>query len=288
MRSRKSQRARVGRRAVESKRPRKAIMRRRMQERFLKEGPGAGYTFHVKGISNINLKSFEFSHEVEENLVGPDAIYSVRATATIDQLTVSSYYYGTDTMYDVPIEITQVWVSGFKANPEEATEQDIIDSIEYPEKWESTVGGGWSHSKFDGWFSDVEDSGDAQITACITDKDLIDYIDRAVQGETRWTEYMVYADEELMDDPYEDEDLAIEAGKELAESGDYNEVYVSAVEYEEDYEGNAEPTGYGDTVYRWTADDYWDEDEDEDFEESYQRRKRRMESIKRNRRNRRR
>ena len=53
--------------------------------------------------------------------------------------------------------------------------------------FEFVFGGGYSHSTFDGELHDSNDCVDAEIL----DKDIIDFIDKAVQGENYYTSYRV-------------------------------------------------------------------------------------------------
>lgn len=191
----------------------------RIIERQLNEGPGAGYTIEVDGLSDINVNSANVTEYVDE--VG--WYVDVDGTCNIDNLSANSYYYGTGYLYNVPAKITKVFVNWYWVDEyDDLSEMDedelarfmtsyIKDRLD-DTKFETVYGGGWMHSTYDGTI-DAIDSERGDIDLVITDQDIINYIDIAVQGENTYSEYRIMCNDTFNGEVYEDEDEAIEEAK---------------------------------------------------------------------------
>lgn len=201
-------------------------------ERKLNEGPGAGYTIHVDGLSLFNIKSAKVTEYVKES----GWFVDVDGTCTIDNLSAESYYYGTGIIHDVDARIKKIWVNWYWVDEDDdlsnMSESDLCDFItEYAHDrlsdvdFETVYGGGWMHSTYDGTIDAIDSERD-DVDLVITDQDIINYIDKAVQGENYIDEYYVYSDVYGVVDAFESESSAIEVAKSYLESGDYDSLTV--------------------------------------------------------------
>lgn len=225
-------------------------------------GAGAGYSmkYRVVKISSAQVDSID---------VEPNSDYEVSITVKgkfigeVDLTDISSYEYGADDLYDVPCEITEIYIvdepliyevfdygDSFNVydwrnkesvatfnTEEEAYKYALEETIDYfknrmtPDDYADwilyryldsgtfTYGGGWSHSTWDGTFSEV-DAGNP-ISGKITDENLIRYVDDAVTGRNIDTVFYV-ADS---DETFLSEEEAIEYANTLLADG-YDEVEI--------------------------------------------------------------
>lgn len=188
-------------------------------ERQLNEGPGAGYTIEVDGLSDFNITSAKVTEYVEED----GWFVDVDGTCTIDNLSANSYYYGTGYIYNVPAKITKVfvnwyWVDEYDDLSEMSADELVRFMNDYAKyrlddtKFETVYGGGWMHSTYNGTI-DAVDSERGDIDLVITDQDIIEYIDTAVLGENTYEQYRIACNDILNDEVYDYEDEAIEEAK---------------------------------------------------------------------------
>ena len=209
----------------------------KLESKQLNEGPGAGYTLEgvirVTGIET--LKPVKYDADI---YYGPNNSYDVTfecvGVGTIEDFRFNSYYYG-DIIDSANIDISTVKVNLWKEGGFEDIEayvksnlEDIRDCIVGARVESSyTYGGGYVHSKFDGTVCDIDEplnnSYSAEyndvcaelfaMDATIRDTDIIEYVDKAVTGDTYYVRYEVMdRDGEYIED-FEDESDAIEYAK---------------------------------------------------------------------------
>lgn len=201
------------------------------KKKCLKEGPGAGYW--IKGtIENVNVKSFDAKRKGDEYDITADI------DATFEDVSFESYYYGSK-LDSSPIHIThlsldaEVWGEPTKSDIEDALKGLNVTVL---------IGGGWSHTTFDGWIgARVEDIGTdygdiLSLTFEMTDKSDVKFIDKSVKGDTITTEIQVMTP----DYEYLGSFDTLEDAKEFAE-GNEDAAIIVEVTYEEDRNGNFNP-----------------------------------------------
>lgn len=166
----------------------------------LTEGAGAGYTISGEVSRNKTFNKIEIT---PNGIDGDNALFTVKCDidATLEDVSAHSYYYGTPKKFNAPIKITEVKLSVYaedlgegKLSVEEAKE--IINTIS---TIETTIGGGWSHTTFDGnidvnIYEDKLESPYDEVTDLsfrFLDDDQVKYIDRAVLGDLYTEEYVV-------------------------------------------------------------------------------------------------
>ena len=155
----------------------------------LNEGPGAGYT--VSGdLTDIRINSFDFKVNGDEVVVNCDI------DADMENVEAYSYYYGGEVGYEVPVKISQV--SYYIYGDSQLNDSDVEEELEYDLshlKFKAYVGGGWSHSTFDGnlevkdtrhW--NEEDSDIFNVIMHCTDEEDIQFIDDLVTGNSEYSE----------------------------------------------------------------------------------------------------
>lgn len=226
------------------------------ENKQLNEGPGAGYTVsgtltNVKVNAIKNIKAVDRTDLVEYEV-------EIDATSTFEDVSANSYYYG-GTVESIPVSIKRVRVEfaeedlSFESDEVKAGEpskEDIRDAISGA-KIEATIGGGWSHSTFDGIidvdYNGINDSYSLLgITFELTDKRAVEYLDKAVQNENTETQYGVVENhwvEAAFDTTEEAIQFAKDNGYETVQ-----ELYVLI-----DINGDEIDTEFGDIV--WTNDD---------------------------------
>lgn len=170
----------------------------------LTEGAGAGYTISGEVSRNKTFNKIEIT---PNGIDGDNALFTVKCDidATLEDVSAHSYYYGTPKKFNAPIKITEVKLSvyaedlsGGTLSVEEAKE--IINTIS---TIETTIGGGWSHTTFDGnidvnIYRDTLESPYDEVTDLsfrFLDDYQVKYIDRAVLGDL-YTEGYVVRDRE--------------------------------------------------------------------------------------------
>lgn len=113
------------------------------------------------------------------------------------------------------------------------TDMDCAEFVEDEiagNEYKSVYGGGWTHATWNGTFAEIDERNWSQfIDAHITDQDVIDYVDRAVQGENI-DEIWELVEDNNYDDiaQYDSEDDAREAAEKALESG-ANKVQVNHI-----------------------------------------------------------
>lgn len=178
------------------------------------EGAGAGY--HIGGIINIgNINSFKIISQE-----GPDNYGDITATVdcdidiTLTEMSASSYYYGNDINVDVPAKVTGLTVKISEDDEQndigvdESSIKDLLDGT----KFETLIGGGWTHTTFTGDIqaTDNDITGSeyyysyfTEIDIQISDENIIKYIDKVVEGENFYTEFLVYdKDDDVISDGF--------------------------------------------------------------------------------------
>lgn len=176
------------------------------ENKQLNEGPGAGYT--VSGtLTNVKVNAIKNIKEVDRtDLVEYEV--ELDATADFDDVSANSYYYG-GTIDSTPVSITRAVV---EFDEGDVTTDDIKWALDRA-KINANLGGGWSHTKFDGFIeTDYNGIDNASyllgISLELTDEDAIDYLDRAVQDGNTDTLYAVVVDG-VQEDAFDTEEEAI-------------------------------------------------------------------------------
>ena len=165
---------------------RKSLKENRKQ---LNEGPGAGYT--VSGdLTDIRINSFDFKVNGDEVIVNCDI------DADMENVEAYSHYYGGEVGYEVPVKISQV--SYYIYDDSQLNDSDVEEELEYDLshlKFKAYVGGGWSHSTFDGNLEvkDIrhwngEDSDIFNVIMHCTDEEDVQFIDDLVTGNSEYSE----------------------------------------------------------------------------------------------------
>lgn len=178
------------------------------------EGAGAGY--NVEGI--INVKSINSFNVINQE--GPDNYGDITATVdcdidiTLTEMSASSYNYGNDINVDVPAKVTGLTVKISEDDEQndigvdESSIKDLLDGT----KFETLIGGGWTHTTFTGDIqaTDNDITGSeyyysyfTEIDIQISDENIIKYIDKVVEGENFYTEFLVYdKDDDVISDGF--------------------------------------------------------------------------------------
>lgn len=118
--------------------------------------------------------------------------------------------------------------------------------LEYDTNWQDgggySYGGGYSHSTWDGTILSDDEYHYAFIQ--VTDESVIEYVDKAVQGENIYSTYEVFVDGDATGYAYDTEEEAIAEAKEYIESGNYEgdiaNTYVERQDWFEFYDGDAD------------------------------------------------
>lgn len=212
----------------------------------LVEGPGAGYTISGE-IKNIKINSFEYQI-INETEIDVDCDID----AELFDCEFYSYYYGGD-IDSVPIKITRLHLETFvdEISTRDIDEYDIRDTL-IGVKIKALLGGGWSHSTFDGEVTtdDIKDNsyGDFYIVEMdfyIPNKTIVNYIDRVVTGDTYANIYTVYDyNDNIIYDEAETEYEAIK----YAEAHD-DASYIVRIEFLESPDGEWDFTGDDEVVW---------------------------------------
>ncbi len=250
-------------------------------------GAGAGYTLEAKEIIISSIHSIKLNRVLEAyttyDTINFEAEFDTEIDCIINDISFESYEYG-DSLDVVHGIITKLVLSFENTDAKSESDSDIAEWIEkhiYTIREElvndhfSTnymVGGGYIHTTFDGYIVKTDDMNAVEHpyyyvndnAMCITaaevmidpeDKNIVDYIDRAVTGENMLTEYTTEDNEEFFDD--------IHAAIEYAKDNGYDKVYYQT--QKETVDGDLDTIDYG---VAWRDEDYYDEFSEDDFNES--------------------
>ena len=181
------------------------------ENKQLNEGPGAGYT--VSGtLTNVKINNVKGIESAGKDNYGTYFEVELDAVADFVDVKADSYYYGGN-IDSTPVSIIRARVN----SDNEPTVEEVEDAIEGA-KINVTLGGGWSHSTFDGFIEgdlnkspssiDTYESVLDGILFELTDEDAVDYLDRAVQDGNTDTLYAVVVDG-VQEDAFDTEEEAI-------------------------------------------------------------------------------
>lgn len=219
-------------------------------------GVGAGYKITTKDI-------YVEGQVTSAKIIGKDYLGDPLILCDCDMkgkagsLRASSYMYSTEEIEDVEFVVTKALIS---VNGDEEAEEIVNDNKELAEIIKDDLergsidfiyGGGYVHSEWDGTICSVEDSiknskrtdynfymiddayAVAAVDATVTDDKIINYVDKAVQGENFDTEFVVYDEDDDIIDAYDTEEDAIEECQEHGVGS-----YVEKVQYYYDSNGD--------------------------------------------------
>lgn len=215
--------------------------------RRLNEGPGAGYTLKGELDYPVKINSFDYQTVGEY-----DVDIECDIDATLLDCEFYSYYYG-GTLDGVSIKITHLHLESSvdEVVDREIDEYDIRDALDGI-KIEALLGGGWSHSTFDGEVTtdDIKDNsyGDFYVVEMdfyIPNKTIVSYIDKAVQGDTYSYVYNVLDDDYMSIESFDNEEDAIEFAED-----EESAFYVSKEEIFESPNGEFDFTGEDEVVWQ--------------------------------------
>lgn len=263
----------------------KKIIRKNIKEsKMLKEGPGAGYTINWEcdNIGNINSYKITNAYKNKYDLWTVEADCDI--DMTVDVNSYWSYYYGSnETLENVSAKIYRIVIDdidfGNLIDNDDVYENMSDDDIEnyllsansdtfkllldimefqsyiFDREQEFSFGGGWSHATWDGEIADIKDN--EEITAYITDKKVIAFVDKAVQGDTQWSDYELYdQDNEPMELTFESEDEAKDnAEKILSQDERYTKIVCWRNDWKEKFNGETDLVDE-DRAFILYADDY--------------------------------
>ena len=180
------------------------------ENKQLNEGPGAGYT--VSGtLTNVKVNKIEYINKIDKNSDLVEYEVGVDAYADFDEVSANSYYYG-GTIDSTPVAISRVVV---EFDDGDITEDDIKWAIDRA-KIEANLGGGWSHSTFDGKidvdYMSIENASCLNaISFEFVDKGDVAYLDMAVQGDEE-EDFDESLKEDITDDIKKETDDALTNG----------------------------------------------------------------------------
>ena len=233
-------------------------------------GAGAGY--NIRGtidFNSIKINSFKVeepyfeSEEVTKgNYIDWQYIHiDCDIDCAVDNISSESYYYGGTLHGLTPIKITHMSLTPKHDDIEDISEIDesvIIDAL-YDLKFDCSIGGGWSHSKFDGNIScgidDLEESDYSDfyldgIGMFITNKDAIEVLDKYATG-----------------DNYEERYSVVDIDNNIISDDFYGDELKYAIDYAEEnngYQVESEKIWYSYEISDSGEIDIWDEDVDYD------------------------
>ena len=225
------------------------------ESKQINEGPGAGYWLEGT-IEDIKVSKITDS-QVVNGKWGTVVRFQVEAKGVFDG-SCSSYYYGAkvkDNVDVVALEFDEMVLD--ELDKESVKDINVNDLNNYFNMYNvnfksSTIGGGWAHSKFDGYaqtqYSDDLPYGMTAI-GIIFNEEATSFIDYAVQGENAQVEYKADGEDEY----FESEEEAIEYAKE----NHCNEVVKT--EWYFNYSFGDEDSD------DWNSETVWTNDKDDDF-----------------------
>ncbi len=125
-------------------------------------------------------------------------------------------------------------------------EMQAASLLEEDTNWQDgggyNYGGGYTHSTWDGTILSDDEYHYAFIQ--VTDESVIEYVDRAVQGENTYSSYEVFVDGDSTGYGYDTEEEAIAEAKSYIDSGNYEgdiaNTYVERQDWFEFYDGDTD------------------------------------------------
>ena len=259
----------------------------------INEGAGAGYKVsadcYISNVKDIKLNSIQRYSGGTYGDLYVDALFDCDIELYASDLEFGSYYYGGELDRGVDAVATQIGLSFNIELPDDIDSSEITDrgvrSIiedivpklpqilnKFNFSTETTVGGGYTHTTYQGELADVSNVTDIKssdnygadygteidsITAKITEQKVIDYMDNVVTGNNIETSYVVYdADYDMLDSFSEKED-AVEYAEKTEDAQ-----YVIEEIYEVYIDGEWHETSDSGSIV-WDKDD-----EEEDMQES--------------------
>ena len=244
------------------------------EKKHLTEGPGAGYSIETKG---LNVDGFITSANVVGNT---DLGYTIvecdcKISGYADEIYAQSYYYGTGEIENVPVEVTKVV---FQLADAEGRDEDgnldlsilsdiAIDDLNSAKDIKDIYGGGWSHSTWDGTLVEattkdkVKFNGVGWVTSAtikVTDKAVIEFVDKAVQGENTKTTFEVRDEDDDWLESFDTQEDAIEYAKQDRRA-------VEVIRYEDYYDI------HGETYSTSESETVWKREDEEEVEEGLKR-----------------
>lgn len=245
-------------------------------------GAGAGY--NIRGTidyDSIKINSFKVeepyfeSEEVTKgNYIDWQYIHiDCDIDCAVENISSESYYFGGTLHGLTPIKITHMSLTPKHDDIEDISEIDesvIIDAL-YDLKFDCSIGGGWTHSKFDGNIScgidDLEESDYSDfyldgIDMYITNRDAIAVLDAYALGDNYSIEYLVEdSNFDVVADGFGDDyeaavDYAINNNEHLVVSQKTWTIYeISKDGYIDEYDYEVAD----DFEVEWDSDDYIEE-----------------------------
>ena len=234
------------------------------EKKMLKEGPGAGYTVKTFGVNDVKISKISYYKDYENG-----SVYSVYGTLTIDGIQADGYYDGTGKIEEpTQVIIEYVWLSEYDLNgvdlEDDAALIDLaVETIYENPNTEFIYGGGWSHIEYDGQVGEVfgrnSDYWEGHIDRELS-SNLIDFIDKAVTGDTIYDVYYVEDEQDDVIEAFDSEEEAVAFAKKILDSGDYSQITVERVEEKYLFGGEPDVDFYGDSEV------VWQEQRNEDFD----------------------
>ena len=212
-------------------------------------GAGSGIT--------IEFGTISFDSVTDSILEGSSLQGS--AIGTIDVERIGTYYDGgtvnESLACNIDFDLETEDAEALNSDIDEFGVEDILSCLDYDKK--ALIGGGWTHSTFDGTFSfecwDTTLGG--TLTVTLTDSDYVQYLNRVAHGEDIYTVYEIYINDNPQGNLYEDMDEAIKSADLYAD--DEDEVCVVRSDYREFYNGDSELI-YDEVVWDNFPDEYFE------------------------------
>lgn len=215
-------------------------------------GAGGGITIELADITVSDASSIELYHGSTDR-TADFAEYTGTidttgtASGTIDIESIGTYYDGGIlNMEDIPVEISVLEITpddedGFQTIIEEGMEYVLNDLyFDNPIHY----GGGWLHITFKGdiTLEAYTDYATLKLLIEISDKKIVEYLDKYAHGDDINFYYNIYADGERLDDHFDSDEgnIAIETAEEYLAHGEYNVIEVWKLADREDVDGNFE------------------------------------------------
>lgn len=219
-------------------------------------GAGSGITLEFNELYIDNI----LQYDVKDNIV------TGKADGSIHMTHIGTYYNGGDIEED--LSCTMEFKLEFESAEELQSEideygiDDVITRFGGSSNYKAYIGGGYTHTTFDGVF-DIEtyswdDVGAFNIE--LIDKDFVNYLDRFAHGDNIYTQYEMYINDEPQGNFYDDLDEAVDSVELYADEED--EVSIVRSDYQELYNGDSVLI-YDEVV--------WDNipDEEDTYDENY-------------------